>query len=213
MRISSSETRKTFWMRIDMAKNALMSTAARLVETVLFIENEALDIERLCSMTGLSEKEVAKAVDEIKDVYEERGHGIRIRENSDLSIEFAPCSDLYDLLRSTYGRKGDRRLTRAAMETLSIVAYSQPITRKEIDNIRGVASDSIVRLLREREYIKVVGRKDVQGHPCLYGTSRKFLFEFGLKSISDLPKLSNIDRLRFDKSAQESEEGENTDGK
>ena len=109
----------------------------------------------------------------------------------------------------------DGRLTAAlqAMETLSIVAYSQPITRKEIDNIRGVASDSIVRLLREREYIKVVGRKDVQGHPCLYGTSRKFLFEFGLKSISDLPKLSNIDRLRFDKSAQESEEGENTDGK
>ena len=91
------------------------------------------------------------------------------------------------------------------METLSIVAYSQPITRKEIDNIRGVASDSIVRLLREREYIKVVGRKDVQGHPCLYGTSRKFLFEFGLKSISDLPRLSEIDRQRFDKGDEEDE--------
>ena len=182
-----------------MAKIELMSTNARLVETVLFIENEALDMERLCSMTNLDEKSVAKAVKELSTVYEESGHGLRIKENSDSSIEFAPCSDLYDLLRSTYGRKVDRRLTRAAMETLSIVAYSQPITRKEIDNIRGVASDSIVRLLREREYIKVVGRKDVPGHPCLYGTSRKFLFEFGLKSISDLPKLSAIDSMRFNK--------------
>ena len=182
-----------------MAKKELMSTNARLVETVLFIENEALDMERLCSMTNLDEKSVAKAVKELSAVYEESGHGLRIKENSDSSIEFAPCSDLYDLLRSTYGRKVDRRLTRAAMETLSIVAYSQPITRKEIDNIRGVASDSIVRLLREREYIKVVGRKDVPGHPCLYGTSRKFLFEFGFKSICALPKLSAIDSMRFNK--------------
>ncbi len=189
-----------------MARNTLMSTGARLVETVLFIENESLPLERIASLTGLSEREVEKALDEITDVYEERGHGLRLKENSDGSWEFAPCTDLYDMLRSTYGRKVDRRLTRAAMETLSIVAYSQPITRKEIDNIRGVASDSIVRLLREREYIKVVGRKDVQGHPCLYGTSRKFLFEFGLKSISDLPKLSSIDKLRFDKSEEDREE-------
>lgn len=189
-----------------MARNTLMSTGARLVETVLFIENESLPLERIASLTGLSEREVENALDEIADVYEERGHGLRLKENSDGSWEFAPCTDLYDMLRSTYGRKVDRRLTRAAMETLSIVAYSQPITRKEIDNIRGVASDSIVRLLREREYIKVVGRKDVQGHPCLYGTSRKFLFEFGLKSISELPKLSSIDKLRFDKSEEDREE-------
>ena len=72
------------------------------------------------------------------------------------------------------------------------------MTRREIDNIRGVSSDTIVRLLRDREYIKVVGRKDVPGHPCLYGTSRKFLFEFNLSSISALPKLSDRDRQRFE---------------
>lgn len=192
-----------------MAKNALMSTASRVVETVLFIENEAMDMERLVSMTGLGEKEVEKALREIDEVYQERSHGIRLKENSDGSWEFAPCSDLYDTLRSTYGRKVDRRLTRAAMETLAIVAYRQPITRREVDEIRGVASDSIVRLLREREYIKVVGRKDVQGHPCLYGTSRKFLYEFGLKSISDLPKLSAIDQERFDRPKEEEEGEEN----
>ncbi|MDD3941563.1 MAG: SMC-Scp complex subunit ScpB, partial [Sphaerochaetaceae bacterium] len=95
------------------------------------------------------------------------------------------------------GKKVDRRLSKAALETLAIIAYSQPVTRRDVENIRGVASDNIVRLLREREYIKVVGRKDVPGHPCLYGTTKKFLFEFNLPSISALPKLSEIDQVRF----------------
>ena len=84
------------------------------------------------------------------------------------------------------------------METLSIVAYAQPITRKKIDKIRGVSSDTIVRILREREYIKVSGRDDSPGHPCLYSTTKKFLYEFNLKHITDLPKLSEIDRIRFE---------------
>lgn len=177
----------------------MLSHEARIVESILFIENESLTIEKISAMAGISEKECEKAIKELEKVYSKEGHGIFLKINDDESICFAPSSDLYDDLRQTYGKKVDKRLSRAALETLSIVAYSQPITRKEIDNIRGVTSDTIVRLLRDREYIKIVGRKDVQGHPCLYGTSRKFLFEFGLQSISDLPKLSDIDKMRFDK--------------
>ena len=177
----------------------MLSHEARIVESILFIENEALTIEKISAMASISEKECEKAIKELEKVYSKEGHGIFLKVNDDESICFAPSSDLYDNLRQTYGKKVDKRLSRAALETLSIVAYSQPITRKEIDNIRGVTSDTIVRLLRDREYIKIVGRKDVQGHPCLYGTSRKFLFEFGLQSISDLPKLSDIDKMRFDK--------------
>lgn len=176
----------------------MLTTEARCVEAILFIENEALTVEKLSAMSGLEEKDCRKALRELKTLYEKDGHGLFLKENEDDTVCFAPCPDLYDRLRQTYGRKVDRRLSRAALETLSIVAYSQPITRKEIDSIRGVTSDTIVRLLRDREYIKIVGRKDVQGHPCLYGTSRKFLFEFGLQSISDLPKLSDIDRMRFE---------------
>ena len=177
----------------------MLSHEARIVESILFIENESLTIEKISAMAGISEKECEKAIKELEKVYSKEGHGIFLKINDDESICFAPSSDLYDDLRQTYGKKVDKRLSRATLETLSIVAYSQPITRKEIDNIRGVTSDTIVRLLRDREYIKIVGRKDVQGHPCLYGTSRKFLFEFGLQSISDLPKLSDIDKMRFDK--------------
>ena len=140
----------------------MLSHEARIVESILFIENEALTIEKISAMASLSEKECEKAIKELEKVYSKEGHGIFLKVNDDESICFAPSSDLYDNLRQTYGKKVDKRLSRAALETLSIVAYSQPITRKEIDNIRGVTSDTIVRLLRDREYIKIVGRKDVK---------------------------------------------------
>lgn len=183
----------------------LLSTEARLVEVILFLENEPVNLGKLMKMTGFTETVVKTALSELKEHFAEDLHGLDLVESQD-SYHFLPSADLHDKLRSCYGKRVDRRLSRAALETLSIIAYSQPITRREIDNIRGVASDTIIRLLREREYIKVVGRKDVPGHPCLYGTSRKFLFEFNLSSISALPKLSDIDRLRFEsENTQENE--------
>ena len=183
----------------------LLSTDARLVEVILFLENEPVSFERLSKMTNISTESLQAALAELQDHYSQFMHALYLCESQG-AYQFLPSSDLHDRLRSCYGKRVDRRLSRAALETLSIVAYSQPITRREIDNIRGVASDTIIRLLREREYIKVVGRKDVPGHPCLYGTSRKFLFEFNLSSISALPKLSDIDRQRFE--AENNEEKE-----
>ena len=175
-----------------------LSETARLVEAILYIENEPLSVERITKMTGLLPLEVDKALEEIAECYYTDGHGLSLVENSE-TWQFVPCSNLNDRLRSCYGKHVDRRLSKAAVEALAIVAYSQPITRSEITKIRGVGSDNIVRILRERDYIKVVGRKDVQGHPCLYGTTRKFLYTFNLQSISELPKLSEIDRQRFEK--------------
>lgn len=179
--------------------NEALLPDARIVEVVLFIENEALTVSKICELTALSEEVVVDSLKQIKEVYENSFHGLALKyDNLNKSYSFAPCEDLYENLRKVYGKKVDKRLSKAALETLSIVAYKQSITRHEIDEIRGVVSDSIIRLLREREYIKVVGRKDTAGHPCLYGTTRKFLYEFNLQSISDLPKLSEIDRQRFD---------------
>lgn len=187
-------------------QSPLLSTEARLVEVILFLENEPVSLEKLLKMTNIPEEKIKNSLLELKQQYELALHGLDLVESQG-AYQFLPSSDLHDRLRSCYGKRVDRRLSRAALETLSIVAYSQPITRREIDNIRGVASDTIIRLLREREYIKVVGRKDVPGHPCLYGTSRKFLFEFNLSSISALPKLSDIDRQRFEAdTTQENEE-------
>lgn len=173
-----------------------LSEDAKIVEVVLFIENTPLSCSRISQLTGVAEDDVIDALRELQENYQERNSGMFLLEEEEL-YSFQPVQELYPRLRQSYGRKVDRRLSRAALETLSIVAYSQPITRSEIDKIRGIQSDSIVRLLRERDYIKVNGRADKPGHPCLYCTTRKFLYEFKLKSIAELPKLSEADRLKF----------------
>lgn len=189
------------------ASGPVLGQDARMVEVVLFLENEPVDRAKLKHMTGLDDKRLDEAVGELAEHYSLFMHGLTVNENPG-GFMLSPASDLYDKLRAAYGKKVARRLSKAAMETLSIVAYSQPITRREIDNIRGVSSDTIVKLLREREYIKVVGRKDVIGHPCLYGTTRKFLYEFHLSSISELPRLGEIDAERFGAEEQDAKDEE-----
>lgn len=179
----------------------MLSEEAKLVEVVLFIENMPLSKDRIHELSGVDKEEIIDALRELGDNYKDRNSGLLLLEEEGM-YSFQPVPELYPLLRQSYGRKVDKRLSRAALETLSIVAYSQPITRSEIDKIRGIQSDSIVRLLRERDYIKVNGRADKPGHPCLYCTTRKFLYEFKLKSIADLPKLSEADRLKFMKESE-----------
>lgn len=175
---------------------SFLSTNARMLEVILFLENEPVSLDTFGKLTGLDDRSVSEALRELGEHWRDHMHGLDLVESKG-TYQFLPCADLHERLRDCYGKKVDRRLSKAALESLSIIAYAQPITRRDIENIRGVASDTIVRLLREREYIQVVGRKDVPGHPCLYGTTRKFLFEFNLPSISALPKLSDMDRMRF----------------
>jgi segregation and condensation protein B len=173
-----------------------MSREARLVEAVLYLENEPVDTARLRRYTGLSADELQDVLAELRHHYDEAGHGVELVEMAG-GYHFMPKEELWPELKANFGRKIDRRLTRSAMETISIVAYSQPITKREIEAIRGVSSDNVIRLLLDREYIRIIGRKDVLGRPFLYGTTKKFLQDFNLKSISDLPKLPDIDKERF----------------
>ena len=190
-----------------MSRIQSMSDNARIVEVILYVENEAISISRISELSGLSAVEVKTALKELRELSIQLNRGLQLTEE-DENYFFTPSSDLYERLKKSYGRKVDRRLSRAALETLAIVAYAQPITRKKIDKIRGVSSDTIVRILREREYIKVSGRDDSPGHPCLYSTTKKFLYEFNLKHITDLPKLNEIDRIRFEEEEEEKDKSE-----
>ena len=118
--------------------SAMLSEEARLIEVVLFIENEPTSMERLCDLTNLRPDTVEDALQELRENYAERGSGLILTEEDEL-YSFMPAPDLFPQLRQSYGRKVDRRLSRAAMETLAIVAYGQPITRREIEEIRGEA--------------------------------------------------------------------------
>ena len=106
--------------------------------------------------------------------------------------------DLWNFLKERYGKKNEGKLSKAAMETLAIIAYSQPITRAEIESIRGVSADNMIRILMERNLIKEVGKKDIPGKPVQFGTTKDFLQFFRLDSIADLPHLDETESERFE---------------
>ncbi len=167
---------------------------ARLVEVILFLENTPLSLDQISSLTKLGKEDVLDSIKELQAHSKERNSGLALIEEEGF-YSFQPTKDLYPRLKQSYGRKVEKRLSKAVLEVLSIVAYSQPVTRQEIRDIRGVYSDNAIKILRERDYIKVNGRDEA--HKCLFCTTRKFLYDFKLKSIAELPKLSEIDQRKF----------------
>lgn len=169
---------------------------SRLVEAILFLEPEPQSAERLARLTGLAVAAAQEAVAEVRRRFAGRGHGVQVLEVAG-GYTLVPKPELWPWLRPHYGRLSQGRMSRAALETLAIIAYSQPVTRSEIETIRGVSPDAMIRMLGERDLIREVGRKEAPGRPIQYGTSAEFLRVFGLTSIADLPKLTDADRARF----------------
>ncbi|MDR0411675.1 MAG: SMC-Scp complex subunit ScpB [Treponema sp.] len=168
-----------------------------LIEAILYLENDPLEEASLASISGLSRSAVTRALEELTSRYAQENYGVELMWLSD-RVMLSPKRDYCDVLKDRYGRKNEAHLSRAAMETLSIIAYSQPITRSEIEAIRGVSADSMIRLLIEKEFIREVKRKDIPGKPVQFGTTKKFLKQFRLSSIADLPKLTETEAERFD---------------
>ena len=169
---------------------------SRLVEGILVVEAEPQSAERLARLTGISAGAVRAALAKVQRRFENPDHGVQVLEVAG-GFTLVPKPELWPWLRNHYGRLARANLSRAALETLAIVAYSQPITRSEIESIRGVSADGMIRLLGERNLIREVGRKDAPGRPIQYGTSGEFLRVFGLASIAELPRLAEADRARF----------------
>ena len=169
---------------------------SRLVEAILVVEAEPQSAERLARMTGVTADAIRVAIADVRRRFTGSAHGVQVMEVAG-GYTLVPKPELWPWLRRHYGSLSQANMSRAALETLAIIAYSQPITRSEIESIRGVSPDGMIRLLSERSLIRDVGRKDAPGRPIQYGTSREFLRLFGLGSIADLPKLSEADRVRF----------------
>jgi segregation and condensation protein B len=174
-----------------------LDTEVALIEAILFLESEPIDLGSLQRVSGLSRDMVLGALAELREQRRSSASGLELVEIAD-GYTLAPKQELAPALRQRYGKRNDSRLSRAAMETLSIIAYSQPITRAEIENLRGVNADGMMRLLLSRDLIREVGRKDAPGKPVQYGTTKEFLRLFRLSTIADLPKLDEADRARFE---------------
>ncbi|MFP3960607.1 MAG: SMC-Scp complex subunit ScpB [Spirochaetaceae bacterium] len=167
-----------------------------LIEAILYLESEPVEERRLATVSGLSREIVRRVLAALEQDYEDEGRGLMISRLED-GVGLAPKRSLWEHLKDHYGKRREARLSKAALETLSIIAYAQPVTRAEIENLRGVSADNMIRLLLTRDLIKETGRKDAPGRPAQYGTTREFLKQFGLESISDLPKLDEVEEDRF----------------
>ncbi len=167
-----------------------------LVETILFLESEPMVVKSISTVAQLSEEIVEACLEQLKEKYAGEDSGIELVMITG-GWALSPKREMWDVLKERYGKKNEGKLSRSAMETLSIIAYSQPITRAEIEKIRGVAADNMIRLLIERNLIHEVGKKDVPGKPSQYGTTKDFLKFFRLNSIADLPRLDQTEEERF----------------
>jgi segregation and condensation protein B len=174
-----------------------LSKDAALIEAVLLLENDPVELRKLSGITGLSTEAVQEGISQLQTALEADGHGLEIVEIGG-GFSFAPRKSLWEPLRERYGKNAENRLSKAALETLAIIAYSQPITRAEIESIRGVSADGMIKLLASHNFIREVGKKDVPGKPIQFGTTREFLKAFRLSTISDLPKLDGLERERFE---------------
>jgi segregation and condensation protein B len=168
-----------------------------LIEAILFLEADPLDEAALSRISGLGRPVVARALEALEKRYGNDDSGLALSRIGG-GIMISTKKEYWDSLKDRYGKKNESRLSKAALETLSIIAYSQPITRSEIEAIRGAAPDNMIRILLEKQLIREAGKRDIPGKPVQFGTTREFLKLFRLESIADLPKLDESEADRFE---------------
>ncbi len=168
-----------------MKGNGLLSISAQ-VESLLFVADEPISTHRLAEALGITTGQVEKALAELEELYAERGLRLQQVDNR-VQLTTAPQAALQ--VERFLGLEARVYLSQAALEALAIIAYRQPVTRPEIEAIRGVGSDSVLRTLLSAGLIERSGRADTIGQPFLYATTPEFLQHFGLESLDDLPPL------------------------
>ncbi|MCQ2597592.1 MAG: SMC-Scp complex subunit ScpB [Treponema sp.] len=167
------------------------------VEAILFLESDPLPVKQLAIKAQLSDEVTEKCIENLIEKYKDDSSGVELSMITG-GWCLVPKKECWEVLKETYGSKRDGKLSKSAMETLSIIAYSQPVTRSEIEAIRGVGVDNALRLLIDRNLVKEVGKKDAPGRPTQFGTTKEFLKLFRLNSIADLPKLDENEAERFE---------------
>src|SRR5438105_5799191 len=177
--------------RYDMESNELRAA----LEAILFVSNEPVTLNDLAgAFDGEGREAILAQLDAIKRVLDSSIGGFTLEQTAG-GWRFATRPEHDAVLKKYYALKGQNRLTIAALETLAIIAYRQPITAPEVSEIRGVNSTQTIRTLLERRMIRVAGRKNVVGSPFLYRTTKDFLVHFGLNDVRDLPRLEEFGDL------------------
>ncbi|HSA59581.1 MAG TPA: SMC-Scp complex subunit ScpB [bacterium] len=175
-----------------------------ILETLIFVSGRPLGTSEMIEATGASRKELEEALASLEREWEERGRGIQLIRVAE-GYEFRSRLGLAPWIKAL-NRPKPQRLSVAGIETLALIAYRQPVTRSDIESVRGVDSGGVLKSLTDRRLIKCVGRKEEAGRPLLYATTSEFLELFGLKDLADLPPLQEFEEMAKSQAAVAAEE-------
>ncbi len=166
-------------------------TTESVTEAVLFASDESLTEARLADIVGVPARQIRQHVKSLNEKYQANSNAFRIEKIAG-GYQMLTLSPYNSWLEKLIRVRDDSKLSAAALETLAIIAYKQPVIRADIEAIRGVAVGELIRGLMYKGLVKIVGRAEVLGRPMLYGTTKKFLQTFGLDSLKDLPKVEEL---------------------
>ena len=165
----------------------------RIVEALLFAVQEPISVRKISEIIeGTEAKEIREVIQQLREEYDTHDMVFQIEEIAN-GFQLLSRPEYHEWISKIRKKSGESKLSQQALETLSIIAYKQPIIRADIEAIRGVQSGQMIRTLVEKSLVKITGRDEVLGRPLLYGTTTKFLDHFGLKSIKDLPKVEDLE--------------------
>jgi segregation and condensation protein B len=182
------------------------NTLKLAIESILFVADDPVELGTLARVSGRREQEVLEAIEVIAGEYKERG--VRI-QRTDEAVQMVTAPEAAPYVEQFLGVDEDQRISHAALETLAIIAYRQPISRQTIERIRGVGCDRSLASLKARGLVTEVGRASTAGRPYLYGTTFRFLEHFGLEKPDDLPPLPEAQELGIrSKETAEPDDGE-----
>jgi segregation and condensation protein B len=163
-----------------------------ILESLLFGTHHPLTAPRLAELMELeSSKPVRRAIRQLNEQYEQSGRSFRVEQVAG-GYQLLTLPEYGAYLKKLHQKEADAKLTKAALETLAIIAYKQPILRVDVEGIRGVACGETIRSLMEKHLVKIAGRAEIPGRPILYGTTKRFLELFGLNSLKDLPQSEQL---------------------
>lgn len=168
-----------------------------LLEALIFLSSEPLKISSISSSAGIDKSLTRELLDELSLEFEERNGGFILKEIAG-AYQFYTNEVYFQILGTIFKEKRRETLSKSTLDTLAIIAYKQPITLPEVDEIRGVSSRAMVTTLVAKKLIKPIGQKEVPGRPTLYGTTSEFLIHFGLNKLSDLPPPNEVKELKFE---------------
>ena len=180
--------------RLQMASKKTIKSA---IESMMFVWGKPLDIKDVADVFNIDKKEIYEYFKELQEEYEQEGRGIVIREVNK-SFQFVTRKENLDYIERLCTPVKHKRLSQSALEVLAIVAYKQPVTKGEIEAVRGIRCDRVIEGLTKKNLVAEVGRSDAVGRPILYGTTDEFLKQFGFETLKELPAIEDIEGVLID---------------